>query len=213
MQRGQIIAAIHPPPLKCNLPLRIKAGSELKELGGLIDTGNKVRFPLIISGRLAELLKLKLNPPPLGLRIGTAAAKGTLRVKGIGAPVAVQIHGHNRVFRMKPLVIQNLSHHVNLGSSFLNKAQLKLDFSGENPRVIDPDGAVTEMIHQIQEDLDVSKPTTQELVPIVYKGVELGGGHPRGIESKGIKSEGAGSEGSRAKGAELRGERVKRRNL
>ena len=36
---------------------------------------------------------------------------------------------HNRVFRMKPLVIQNLSHHVNLGSSYLNRAQLKLDFS------------------------------------------------------------------------------------
>ena len=156
-------------------PLRIKAGSELKELSGLVNTGNKVRFPLIISGRLAELLKLKLNPPPLGLRIGTAAAKGTLRVKGIGSPVSVQIQGHNRVFRMKPLVIQNLSHHVNLGSSFLNRAQLKLDFSGDNPRVIDPDVAVTEMIHQIQEDLDVSKPTTQELVPIVCKGVELRG--------------------------------------
>ena len=103
-------------------------------------------------------MKLKLSPPPQGLKIGTAATRGTLRVKGIGS--SVQIKGHNRVFWMKPLVIQNLSHHVNLGSSFLNRAQLKLDFSGENPRVIDPDSAVTEMIHQIQEDLDVNKPTT-----------------------------------------------------
>ena len=98
-------------------------------------------------------------------------------MKGIGSPVSVQIKEHNRVFRMKPLVIQNLSHHVNLGSSFLNRAQLKLDFSGDNPRVIDPDGAVTEMIHQIQEDLDANKPTTQDLVPIVSKGVK-----PKGVE-------------------------------
>ena len=164
-----------------------------------------MRFPLIISGRLAELLKLKLSPPPLGLKIGIAAARGTLRVKGIGSPVSVQIQGHYRVFRMKPLVIQNLSHHVSLGSFYLNRAQLKLDFSGENPRVIDPDGAVTEMIHQIQEDLDVSKPTTQELVPIVCKGVESQGGDSWGIETKGMKSEGAESEGMGSKGAELRG--------
>ena len=98
-------------------------------------------------------------------------------MKGIGSPVSVQIKGHNRVFRMKPLVIQNLSHHVNLGSSFLNRAQLKLDFRGDNARVIDPDGAVTEMIHQIQEDLDANKPTTQDLVPIVSKGVK-----PKGVE-------------------------------
>ena len=96
---------------------------------------------------------------------------------------------------MKPLVIQNLSHHINLGSSFLNRAQLKLDFSGENPRVIDPDGAVTEMIHQIQEDLDVDPPTTQDLVPIVCKGVESKGGESRGVKAKGMKSEGAESKG------------------
>ena len=148
MQWGQIISALK--PLKCNLPLKIMAGSEMRELSGLVDSGNKVRHPLIVSVRLARMLKLKLNPPPPGLKIGTAAAWGSLRIAGIGSPVSIQIRGHEKVFRVKPLVIQNLSHHVNLGSEFLNRATLMLDFSGEDLWVRDPSGATTYMVNQMQ---------------------------------------------------------------
>ena len=168
MQGGQIIAALK--PLKCNLPLKIMAGFEMRELSGLVDSGNKVRTPLIISGRLARMLKLKLNPPPPGLKIGTAASRGSLRIAGIGSPVSIQIRGHEKVFRVKPLVIQNLSHHLNLGSEFLNRAKLMLDFSGEDPRVRDPSGATTYMMNQMQEDLAAQQPRIQDkLLPIVCK--------------------------------------------
>ena len=135
------------------------AGREMRELSGLVDSGNKVCIPLIISGRLARMLKLKLNPPPPGLKIGTAASRGSLRIAGIGSPVSIQIRGHEKVFRVKPLVIQNLSHHVNLGSEFLNRAKLMLDFSGEDPRVRDPSGATTYMVNQMQ-------PSSPDLFPL-----------------------------------------------
>ena len=76
------------------------AGREMRELSGLVDSGNKVFTPLIISGRLARMLKLKLNPLPPGLKIGTAASRGSLRIAGIGSLVSIQIRGHEKVFRV-----------------------------------------------------------------------------------------------------------------
>ena len=146
------------------------AGREMRELSRFVDSGNKVFTPLIISGRLARMLKLKLNPLPPGLKIGTAASRGSLRIAGIGSLVSIQIRGHEKVFRVKPLVIQNLSHHLNLGSEFLNRAKLMLDFSGEDPRVRYPSGATTYMVNQMQEDLAAQQPRIQDkLLPIVCK--------------------------------------------
>ena len=49
----------------------------------LIDSGKKVRYPIIISGKLADKLKLKIYPAPPGLKIGTAATTGVFKVRGI----------------------------------------------------------------------------------------------------------------------------------
>lgn len=55
----------------------------------LIDSGNKVRYPIIISGKFADKLKLKIYPTPPELKIGTAATTGVLKVRGIGSPMSV----------------------------------------------------------------------------------------------------------------------------
>lgn len=159
--------------LKCNVPLRIDTGQKIIQTPALIDSGNKVRYPLIISGKFADKLMLNISTPPRGLKIGTASTDGTLRILGVGSPIKVSIPDHKSSFKMKPLVIQDLSHPVNLGSVFLNRAKLTLDFSGTTPRVVEPGGKFAEMICQLKEDLVEPKPKTKDSYKL---NVNKGGG-------------------------------------
>ena len=187
--------------LKCNIPLRLDTGQQVIRTKALIDSGNKVRYPLIISGRVAEKLKLKISAPPLGLKVGTASTEGTLKIVGVGSPVTVRIPDHQNSFKMKPLVIQDLSHPVNLGSVFLNKAKLMLDFSGTTPRVVEPGGKSTQMICQLKEDLVGPQPQPKDSYKL---NDNVKGGAYRGqLKSKGPMVQGS-QDGSGKPRVELR---------
>ena len=86
----------------------------------LIDTGNLVHSA-IVSGEFWEAIGRKISKS-MDYKVGTAdgQSKG-LQVLGIGEPWPIFLEGMEECYILEPLVIQGLSHSVNLGNIILNK--------------------------------------------------------------------------------------------
>jgi len=65
---------------------------------------------------IARRLKLKISPAPSSLKIGTGKRGGNLKVVGIGEPVNIAIGQLSQVNQVRPLILEELSHGVNIGS-------------------------------------------------------------------------------------------------
>ena len=107
-----------------------------------------------MSTAIARKLKLKVGPDPSSLKIGTAKKGGNLKVVGIGEPVTISLGQLRQVYQVRPLVLAELSHGINLGSQFLFKAGLTIDYSKGDPRLIFPLGHETQFVNFIK-----SRPT------------------------------------------------------
>ena len=65
-------------------------------------------------------------------KVGTADGQSDrLQVLGIGEPWPIYLEGTEECFILEPLVIQGLSHSVNLGISFLMEHNLKITCTEE----------------------------------------------------------------------------------
>ena len=100
-----------------------------------------------MSTAIARKLKLKVSPAPSSLKIGTAKKGGNLEVVGIGEPVTISLGQLKQVYQVRPLILAELSHGINLGSQFLAKAGLTIDYSKGNPRLICPLGHETQFVN------------------------------------------------------------------
>ena len=79
---------------------------------------------------------------------------------GIGEPVNITIGQLSQVYQVRPLILEELSHGVNIGSQFLSKAGLTIDYSkGGEPRMICPLGQETQFVNFMK-----SKPTNSTLL-------------------------------------------------
>ena len=92
-------------------------------IAALVDSGN-VTNESLISENLCNLLNLKVEPESQTL--GTAGSN-TVKTIGRCQPFTIILEGSSTPMEIRPLVVQHLSHHLNLGTSFLaeNKAELK----------------------------------------------------------------------------------------
>ena len=72
--------------LKCNVPIRIKIREDLVETTALINSGNKVQYPLIISGKFANELNLEIKPPTPRVKNRHSCYQWFLEVDGDRCP-------------------------------------------------------------------------------------------------------------------------------
>lgn len=93
----------------------------------LVDSGNL--FGDIISGRLAKALKIPFKP--CAKKAGTAVSGQNVHVLGQADPFSLILEGLKDPVLIKPIVIDNLSHDINLGEHFLRCNSAKLDFEGK----------------------------------------------------------------------------------
>ena len=70
-------------------------------------------------------------------KVGTADGQSDgLQVLGIGEPWPINLEGMEKCFILELLVIQGLSHSVNLGISFLMEHNLKINFTKEEVALV-----------------------------------------------------------------------------
>ena len=92
----------------------------------LIDTG-KLVYSTIVSREFWEVKGGKLSES-MDFKVGTADGQSDgLQVLGIGEPWPINLEGMEKCFILELLVIQGLSHSVNLGISFLMEHNLKIN--------------------------------------------------------------------------------------
>ena len=93
---------------------------------GLIDTGNLVHSA-IVSGEIWEAIGGKMRES-MDYKVWTADGQSDrLQVLGIGELWPIYLEGMKECFLLEPLVIQGLSHSVNLRISFLMGHNLKIN--------------------------------------------------------------------------------------
>ena len=90
----------------------------------IIDSGNL--YGDIISEQLAKDLGLKIKICPAN--VGTAAAGGSVKVIGKVQPIDIYIEGIKHPITIRPSVVTNLAHHMNLGQDFLRNQQADMNF-------------------------------------------------------------------------------------
>ena len=91
----------------------------------LIDLGNLVHSR-IVSGEFLEAIGGKISNS-MDYKVGTADSQSEgLQVLGIGEPWPIYLEGMEESYILEPLVIQGLSHSMNLGIFFLTRNILKL---------------------------------------------------------------------------------------
>ena len=127
--------------------IRLKLYSQVVLVNGLVDSGNLVDD--LMSYALAKSLKLPLTPDRR--QIGTAGAGATLTVKGRAPPTLWFMEGLAKPVIICPLVVDNLSHPLNLGQAFLQRMRAGLKFHpkggcleifGRTVPLVEPDAPV-----------------------------------------------------------------------
>lgn len=105
--------------------VRVKVHSQSIIFSSLIDSGNLCKRSLI-SEELCETLKLPTSP--YNGKLNTAGENQNVKIVGVVAPFRIFIEGLKMPVTINPLVVRNLSHHLNLGARFLRENRAKLLF-------------------------------------------------------------------------------------
>ena len=132
-QTQNTVNCIHPTQPNCNHAyIRLKLYSRNVLVNALVDSGNLVDD--LMSLDLAQSLKLPLT---LDDRvIGTAGAGATLKVMGKAPSMLWYIEGLNKPVLICPLVIDKLSHPLNLGQAFLKRMSAGLQFKPQGGQLL-----------------------------------------------------------------------------
>ncbi len=117
------------PPAYSELYGAILIGPNPQELNtssmALMDSGNLLQYP-VMSKKLHQQLGLKLLPSKLQAK---TANKQALTILGLSTTAHLRFAGSQHLFSIQPLVIEDLSSHLNLGAKF--------NFNNEvNPQVV-----------------------------------------------------------------------------
>ena len=135
-----------------NVNIKIKSsGGQIVSSKALIDTGNSIRqgSGVAISGNLHRKLNLgfvKLGGKP----INTAGKGSKLTVQGVSTAMKYQFPGIQTTYEIKPIVIENLTDDINIGTSYLQKIGVSLEYSTKGNRMsIAGDKNTVELIRKV----------------------------------------------------------------
>ncbi len=91
----------------------------------LIDSGNLVND--LISEEFAKKIKVKYEP--IHKRVGTAAKGGTVNIIGRSEAIKLFVENVPHPVIIRPYIVKELSHPINVGRDFLGRYQGKLEYS------------------------------------------------------------------------------------
>ena len=151
--------------------IRTKIHSRSILVKALVDSGNLCAD--LISDTLANKLKLKIIPTQK--EVGTAASSGAIKIIGRIPRVKIFLENIKQAIIIKPYVVKDLSHHINLGQTCLRRNKAKLNFS--------QDGGVLEIRGEVTKLKNRSVPITTTTADARIQGVlsilKDQGGNPR----------------------------------
>ena len=151
--------------------IRVKIGSRDVLCRALIDSGNL--FGTAISSDLAKRLNLKLNHT--NKRVGTAVKSGSAQVIGrVKVPFKIYLENIKKSVKIRPYVLQNLSHPINLGQNFLRYYRCDLYFREKSVMMTSKVGC-TELF---SKEKALSCPSSDKRVQQVLLNWKKGGGNP-----------------------------------
>ena len=137
----------------------------------LVDSGNLCAD--LISETLANKLRLKIIPT--NKEVGTAASSGAIKIVGRIPRVKIFLENIKKPIIIKPYVVRDLAHHVNLGQTCLRRNQAKLNFS--------PDGGVLEIRGEVTKlknrSIPLTNTTADARIQKVLSILSDQGGNPR----------------------------------
>jgi hypothetical protein len=107
----------------------------------LIDSGNLVSD--LISEDIAKSLRVKSKPTRK--TVGTAAKGGSVEIIGQSEPIKIFLENVPRPVIIRPYIVKNLSHPINVGRDFLGRYKGKLEYSS-TAGYLEIQGAKTKLI-------------------------------------------------------------------
>ena len=150
--------------------VRTKIHSRNILVKALIDSGNLCAD--LISEELSNTLKLKIKPTTK--EVGTAAASGSIKIVGRAPKLRIFIENIKKTIIVKPYVVRDLAHPMNLGQSFLRRNKAKLSFE-QNGALLEIQGEATKLQHR---HLSLNASTIDSRIHKVLAVLKDQGGNP-----------------------------------
>ena len=116
----------------------------------LIDSGNLTQNGVVISEDYRKKAQIGFSRIG-GHCVGTAGKGVGLTQTGLSQPFDMRIPGIKKIFRIKAMVIKDLSDDVNLGSGFLQKHNITLKFNPEGTTMMVED-AKLELVNSVKPE-------------------------------------------------------------
>jgi Reverse transcriptase (RNA-dependent DNA polymerase)/RNase H-like domain found in reverse transcriptase len=132
----------------------------------LIDSGNLVSD--LISEEFAKSQRVKSKP--IQKTVGTAAKGGSVEIIGQSEPIKIFLENVPRPVIIKPYIVRNLSHPINVGRDFLGRYKGKLEYS-PTAGFLEIQGAKTKLI--LKKDPLESDLVTDSRLRKVFAGAKL----------------------------------------
>ena len=153
---GETVQRVGPPP-RVFVPVRLTnpRNNVSINLRGLCDSGNTLNSGSGISKGLASALGVRYGGKTV--QVGTARQGAEIRSLGTCDPLTMEVPGLGNI-SLRPTVLSELSHHLNLGAGCLSANNLSLDFRGNTPTLRGRRGA-TQLISVVTPPSDETKPT------------------------------------------------------
>ena len=95
----------------------------------IVDSGNTTTSGSVVSTSFLERHKIQWKRYPVGRPVGTAKRGSTLQIIGQVKELNIMIKGFPNSFIINPMVIDGLSHPINLGAQFMKKYKMSLSFN------------------------------------------------------------------------------------
>ena len=149
-KKGDLKSPGRGPRLKLNSKVAVKVKGKVHHLKALVDTGNSVDSDVVLDEETARELNLEIKPL-LGRTVGTAKKENSLKLVGESADFLLRIGDRPKVYKVKAIVVNNLSQRMNIGAKFLLREELDLKFRrNEGISLVDRNGdTVTELVQEL----------------------------------------------------------------
>ena len=142
--------------------------NEVFQIRALLDTGNSIQEGAAISEEFHKQLKVGFANRKV-MKIGTAKSGSSLQKMGTSNPIQMRIHGINKVFKVKPTVIRDLSDKLNLGDKFLENiayvsGEVKITYN-KSGKTLNLGSEKSEMIQTMTNPDEPGRGRLKEKVP------------------------------------------------
>lgn len=141
----------------------------------LIDSGNLCSD--LISESLAKLLNLKIDSKEAKV-VGTANSKSKVEILGRCKPIVLYLEGLKYPVVIKPMVVRDLAHPINLGNHFLRRNNAHIEFGSDFVR-LGLNKSRSQVIPLQPSNFNILAPSIDHKFKLALDLYKYGGNNPR----------------------------------